>query len=148
MLEKWKYQKWQSSNFSGRFLVNSQLMQLSFATKYPLVHFLETAKVRYLISIQFSYTRQTKNTFFANFGYLNDRHFTANGYQNVIFCDKVELWNTLYNDSFFFMQCLSKVVLKLKQWKYRKWGGRIFSGSFIVKQTLAKETLRYVYCTH
>ena len=38
----------------------------------------------------------------------------------------------------FFIQFLSKVILKLEQWKYREWQGSIFSKSFIVKQTFVQ----------
>ena len=70
---------------------------------------LQSAKIIYLISLQFNYTKQTKKTFFENFNnYLNDRHFTANGYQNVIFCKKVEIWKKLKNGKFFSKKFFAK----------------------------------------
>ena len=76
----------------------------------PLVHFLETANIKYLVSLQFRHTKQT--IFFANLGnYSKDRHFAANSYQNGKFCEIVEIWNKLKNGSFFFIKFLSKVIL-------------------------------------
>ena len=48
--------------------------------------------MKYLIYLQFRYTKQAKKTCFANFSnYLKDHHFTANGNQKVIFCDIVDI---------------------------------------------------------
>ena len=50
-------------------------------------------------------TKQTEKAFFANFGNYSKttfgNHLTANGYQNVIFCDRAESWKKLGNGSFF-----------------------------------------------
>ena len=47
------------------------------------------------------YQGNKKDFFFANFSnYSKDRHFAANGYQNVTFGD-IKTWKKLKNGSFF-----------------------------------------------
>ena len=63
---------------------------------------LETAKIKYLICLQFGYNRKIKKFFFANFNnYSRDYHSTTVCYQNVKFCDMIELWKKLRYSSFF-----------------------------------------------
>ena len=67
------------------------------------MHILEIAKIKYVICLQFRYTKQAKNMLFANFGhYSKDGHLTAKGYQNIIFFEIAKMWKKLKNVSFFY----------------------------------------------
>ena len=112
--------------------------------KKPLVHILETAKIKYLISLQFRYTKQTKTFFFFCKFWSRDCHSTANSYQNVKFYDLAEI--SKFKMAAFLHRIFVKSHFKIGTMKILKMTSSILSSLFIIKQMFGWPDLPLLHC--